>query len=468
MTDLARHTPFAVLATAAIAAALPAQDPGRTTSVERVVTEERVREVVTWLAADERRGRDTPSPELEAAADWLTERFQEAGLKAVPGAAWAHEYTLPGVRLDSTAITVTIGRKEGEKKAEFELVPDEDVRLYRPADVKGGDEEPATVAKIGDPVLRQLLRANSARRPIILEVPEDHPYWVQSAGKRSMLTQRRRASRPIFVVRDGILPAHQPGGAEPGWAATWTAPLAEATEIPLRNVVGLLPGTTKSAEFVVVSAHYDHVGVGTAAAGDSIYNGADDNATGTTAVVLLAEALAKMPAPQRSILFVCFSAEEKGLRGSRAFCERPPVPREQIVANVNIEMIGRPEEGKQNHAWITGAEFSDFATIAAAVMPAAGVEITEFRMARQLFRASDNYPFVQHGIVAHSISAGSLHADYHKPSDEIGKLDIPHMTQIIRGLAAFVRDLADRETPPQWNEAGKAMLESSKRRRRGR
>ncbi|MCA8954070.1 MAG: M28 family peptidase [Planctomycetes bacterium] len=431
----------------------------QTPSLAESITEARVREVVSWLAADERHGRDTPSPGLAAAAEWLAQRFAAAGLEQVRKGSWFHDYTLTGQRLDSRQIEVVLHRKfEGDERR-IDLEPDRDVRLWRAGDATSGELEPTTLAQMEDPVLRQLLRADSGRRPIVIEVAEDHPYWQNAAGERLVLARRRRAARPIFLVKDGLLPPPERPGAEIGWATTWSTPEPESVEIPLTNVVGLLPGTGKRDEYVVVSAHYDHIGVGDPVDGDPIFNGADDDASGTTAVVLIAEALAKLPAPQRSILFVCFSAEEKGLRGSQAFVLQPPVPREQIVADVNIEMIGRPAEGNREKAWITGRELSDFAAIAETAMGRAGIGIVDFPMARMLFAQSDNFSFVRQGIVAHSISAGSLHQDYHRPSDEVEKLDLPHMTQVIRGLAELVHELADRDAAPEWNEAGRARLE---------
>jgi Zn-dependent M28 family amino/carboxypeptidase len=308
-------------------------------------------------------------------------------------------------------------------------------------------------------VLQRMLGATSARRPLVLEVAEDHPYWLAAKGAHKVLGGRRAAARPVFLVRSSLLPPGPTDDREPAWTATYTVAAAEKAEVPLRNVVALLPGTTKKDEFVVVSAHYDHIGTGIPVDGDAVYNGADDDATGTTAVLLLAEAMQKQPPPQRSVLFVCFSAEERGLRGSAAFCERPPVPGDRIVANLNLEMLGRPEPGKAGMAWITGAGHSDFATIVGAALAKGGVERIDFPMADRLFTASDNFSFVRHGVVAHSLSAGSLHADYHQPSDEVELLDIPHMTKVIQALVHVVRDLADRDVPPQWTDSGKKLVD---------
>lgn len=431
------------------AASLPAQ--------ASTITEERVREAVGWLAADERAGRDTGSPELEQAAEWLAQRFAKAGLAQVQEGSWRHEFTMDGWRLDSREIQVTLTRTIGKDVETVVLKPDVDVRQATVADALSGDEE-CTVARHDDPVLQRLLTANSARRPVVCEVDTGHPRWVQAAGSHRVLGGRRQAARPLFLVRAGVLP--KPAAeVDALWKITWSAPAAEKADVPQHNVLAMLPGTDKKDEFVVVSAHYDHIGIGRAVDGDAIHNGADDDATGTTAVVLLAEAMAKMPPPRRSVLFVCFAAEERGLLGSAGFCARPPVPLDKVVANLNLEMLGRPEAGKVGKAWITGADLSDFAAIAAAALPRGGVELVEFPMAAQLFAASDNFSFVKHGVVAHSLSAGSLHPDYHRPSDEVAKLDIAHMTVVVRACLEFTLELANRDQAPQWNDKGRQRLQ---------
>lgn len=426
-------------------------------AAQEVITAARVLETVSWLAADERRGRDTGSPELEQTADWIAERFAKAGLKQVKEGSWFHEYGLPGLRLDSRTIALKIVRKLGEETKEIELKPDVDVRLWRAGEAVSGENDECVVDSIDKPAVQQMLLNNSARKPVVLAIRADHPYWQQAAGARNSLVRRRAASRPVFLVRDSLLDVTPPGEREPQWTATWSSPAAEKVEVPLRNVVALLPGGAKKEEYVVVSAHYDHIGTGAPVDGDGIYNGADDDATGTTAVMMIAEAMSKQPAPARSVLFVCFSAEERGLRGSAAFVERPPVPRDQIVANINLEMLGRPERGNEKKAWITGPGYSDFATIVGAALQKGGVQAIDFKMADQLFGASDNWSFAQKGIVAHSISAGSLHRDYHQPSDEVEALDIAHMTAVIQALVHAVRELADRDAPPTWTEAGKKV-----------
>ena len=426
------------------------------------ITEERVREAVGWIAADERAGRDTGSPELQATAEWLSARFAKAGLNQVKEGSWLHEFTLPGWLVDSSKVAVTLVRTAGKDVQEITLVADKDVRQLTVADAVAGAKEECTVALLDDPVLQRLLTANNARRPVVCEVDEQSARWLAAGGSHRVLGNRRQAARPVFLVRAGLLPKAPADNAEVLWSMTWSAPAAEKIEVPQHNVMALLRGTDKADEFVVVSAHYDHIGIGRPVDGDAINNGADDDATGTTAVLLLAEAMAKMPAPRRSVLFVCFAAEERGLLGSAGFCARSPVPLDKVVANLNIEMLGRPEAGKEGKAWITGADLSDFAAIAATALQRGGVEVVEFPMAAQLFAQSDNYSFARRGVVAHSLSAGSLHEDYHRPSDQVEKLDIPHMTKIIRACLELTLELANRDQAPQWTDKGKQRLQKVK------
>ena len=454
MRDLCRVACLSLLTTVAAAQAAK-------------ITEKSVRETVGWLAADERKGRGSGTPELAAAGDWLADRFASAGLKQLLEGSWFHEFSLPGLLIDSDAVNLRLTRRVEGKSSEIELVAGRDVRQWRPSDGLKGEED-CTVAAMDDPVLQRLLTARSARRPIIIEVPKTHAYWQQAKGMHTVLEERRKASRPVLLVREGLLPP-RPKDREVEWSARWSVAAAERADMPQRNVMALLPARKDSdlkTEYVVVSAHYDHIGIGRPKNGDSINNGADDDATGTTAVVLLAEAMAQMPVPRRNILFVCFAGEERGLLGSKAFCEQPPLPLDQIVAVLNIEMIGRPEEGNVGKAWVTGSGYSDFASICDQVFKKAGSGIVEFRMANQLFMASDNFSFVRKGIVAHSLSAGSLHPDYHQPGDEVEKLDIPHMTQIIRQLLDVTREFSERDEAPAWNKKGEEILKRLQRRNR--
>jgi Zn-dependent M28 family amino/carboxypeptidase len=220
------------------------------------------------------------------------------------------------------------------------------------------------------------------------------------------------------------------------------------------NVVGMIRGTDPvlARQVVLVDAHYDHLGVGKAVDGDSIYNGADDDASGTTAVLEIARSIAAGTPPKRTILFVATTGEEVGLLGTRWFIEHPPVALSAIVSNLEIEMIGRPDSlaGGVGRAWLTGyARSSMGAAFAAAGLPI----VADARPDQHFFERSDNIAYAQMGIPAHTLSTFNMHPDYHRPSDELSRIDFNHMTRVIQTAVQAVRILADGPVP-HWNPGG--------------
>ena len=221
---------------------------------------------------------------------------------------------------------------------------------------------------------------------------------------------------------------------------------------PVRNVLGVLRGVDDvlSSEAILVTAHLDHIG--TLSRGDDrVYNGADDNASGVTAVLALADAFASLELrPRRSIVFATFWGEEKGLLGSKAFVQKPLWPLDHITANVNIEMVGRPEPDAREKVWMTGWRHSNLGELMNAGSQRVNVEIfNRTDVGEMLYTRSDNASFVRRGVVAHSFSAGSLHADYHQPGDEWEKLDIPHMTKVLQGLFCGILHVANSDDGPK-------------------
>jgi Zn-dependent M28 family amino/carboxypeptidase len=196
----------------------------------------------------------------------------------------------------------------------------------------------------------------------------------------------------------------------------------------VKNVMAMLPGKETPEEYVVMGAHYDHVGVGKPVNGDSIFNGADDNASGTTALLLAAESLAPMESrPERSIVFVAFSGEERGLLGSKAFTDHPPLDLDDCVAMVNMDMIGRCENNKLS---IGGNKYcpdliamneEENAKLASPLTLAYDIE-------RYFFR-SDQANFARKKIPVIFYFTGE-HGDYHKVTDEIGKINFDEMMSI--------------------------------------
>lgn len=225
------------------------------------------------------------------------------------------------------------------------------------------------------------------------------------------------------------------------------------------NAAAMLRGSDPEAakEVILLTAHLDHLGLGNPAAGDTkndiIYNGADDDASGTTAVLELARALSKGPRPKRSIFFVLFGSEELGGYGNAYFLDHAPVPLTQIVANLEFEMIGRPDAMLPNRTlWLTGYERSDL-----------GPELAKHGAAlsadphpeQKFFERSDNYALARRGIVAHTVSSFGLHKDYHEPSDELAQIDFDFLTHSIQSMIEPVRWLAGTKWRPEWKAGGK-------------
>lgn len=221
------------------------------------------------------------------------------------------------------------------------------------------------------------------------------------------------------------------------------------------NVIGILRGSDPQlrGEAMIVGAHFDHVGVGKAVDGDSTYNGADDDASGVVAVLEIARSLARGPAPKRTVIFLLTTGEEVGLLGTRWYIQNPVVPLERTVADLQIEMIGRPDSlaGGTGRAWLTGYERSTMGDmLARAAVPI----VSDPRPGQNFFERSDNIAFARLGIPAHTLSSFNLHRDYHTPDDEIERVDIAHMTQVIDAATRAVRLLADGPAP-EWKPGGR-------------
>ena len=250
-----------------------------------------------------------------------------------------------------------------------------------------------------------------------------------------------------------------PGGRNaPRPVASWAAwdSLDAEQRLEAANVVGVLEGSdpARRDEVVLVTAHYDHIGIGRAVDGDSINNGADDDASGTIGVLELARALAKGARPARTVVFAAVTGEEVGLIGTRWYIAHPVRPLERTVANLNLEMIGRPDTltGGVGTAWLTGYERSTFGDLLAD----AGVPIVpDPRPAQRFFERSDNIDFARRGIPAHTLSTFNLHRDYHTPRDEAETLDPEHMARVIEAAIVALRALADAPAVPAWHPGGR-------------
>lgn len=227
------------------------------------------------------------------------------------------------------------------------------------------------------------------------------------------------------------------------------------------NLIGLVRGADPALrdEAVVVGAHYDHEGIGPVVEGDSVYNGADDDGSGVVTVLAAARALAAGPAPKRTVIFLLTTAEEQGILGTLHYAAHPVVPLANTVADLQVEMIGRPDSvaGGPGKFWLTGFARSTMGErFAAAGIPVVADPRPEFRF----FERSDNIVFAWEGIPAHTLSSFGMHTDYHKPSDEVERIDFDHLAAAADAVTRAVRILADGERP-EWKPGGRPQRPSA-------
>jgi hypothetical protein len=431
------------------------------------IQEGNVLSTVAFLASDAMAGRDTPSRELEIASAYVAARFQGAGLEGLgPDGSFYQTNQFQLIRPANSGLKLRIDGAE-INSARVLMSPSNDCSVsgdLADAVSPAGKEftgpvfvddialppraagSPAQVLAMWSRRVKPL--ASQGATAVLVRVNEDSvlPEVINGlATKPVALRAGFGFPIPVILVRDTV---------EQGTAVEMTVPSAVEVSVPVHNVIGVLRGSDAelTAEAIIITAHLDHIGT-TSRGSDPINNGADDNATGVTGVLTLADAFAALEqSPKRSVIFMTFWGEEKGLLGSKYYSQHPLWPLEKTVANINLEMIGRPAAGAEGKAWGTGWTRSTLGPQLAVGAQRAGVEIFHNeQLSEMLYTRSDNFPLANVGVIAHSFSAGSLHDDYHQPSDEVAKLNIPHMTKIIRGLFAGTLPLANGDLTPTAN-----------------
>jgi Zn-dependent M28 family amino/carboxypeptidase len=276
------------------------------------------------------------------------------------------------------------------------------------------------------------------------------------------LKGRDTPSAGLDKAADYIAEQFKEGGAQPGNGDSFFLE-AEYTNRrsgksgKVRSVLGVIPGSDSvlGSEYVLVTAHYDHLGQrGTAE--DNIFNGANDNASGTVGLIEAAAAISSSPKkPKRSIMFVALWGEEKGLQGARAFVKNPPVALKNIVAVINLEQIGRTDDSEGERvmeANITGYSFSTLTNSIVDAAKPSGVKVTEHpKLSNPYFRASDNLIFAQAGIPAHTISTCYQFPDYHRATDHWDKINKRNFARIIEMVNLATLEVASQTKRPEWN-----------------
>ncbi|MDZ4744692.1 MAG: M20/M25/M40 family metallo-hydrolase [bacterium] len=472
------------------------------------------RKHLDFLASDAMRGRNTPSPELNKAAEYISDRFDDADVESVNGIR-LHEYTLllRDLKLPTT-LTFFRGKDTLRCAPRADFVPFEytgentinDARVvavgfgitapeYNYDDYKGLNVEGAVVLVIrGEPSVKDSAKGfrgkamtrhasphekiqNAKTHGAIAVLIVDSPSWARTLSVKGhqwpALFPEIASSTPSVSMKSILRnePVLHVGPTIVSWlfdslagftnyalridstletnsheftGVTASCHIALRTDSArVSNVVGMVRGSEFPDEYVVVGAHYDHIGVEyDSKKTDSIYNGADDNASGVAGLLMVADALAKSEKkPKRSVLFIAFSGEERGLYGSAAYVERPLLPLDKCVAMINMDMIGRCENNKLSIGGSTRCP--DLASLnetenAKSVRPLKLAYDIE-----QYFFRSDQANFAKHKIPVIFYFTGE-HTDYHQLGDEIHKINFTGLTDIARIAAGVVWQAASR------------------------
>ena len=421
---------------ALILSALAFLSPHSASASDNRISLEQVKADVSFLASDKLKGRANFSEGLMLAANYIAERFAESGLDPLPKLKnYKQTFALYQFKTDSQNIRLN-----------NEIISEENTIVFSHHESLKWTEKnqlPLTYIDEKNDFKKELRQINLRGKDALVVVSESHKEIFQRY-RNHFLTQKKRQknSGPSAVVI--LSPQKTVKQFDINIQST-------ITKHSLTNIVGILPGKSKAREIVLFSAHYDHLGKSQASkqnqkptpdtlnasspvVHDNIYNGADDDASGTTAVINLAQYYATLNNNERTLMFVAFAGEEIGGLGSRFFSEQ--IDSDNIVAMLNIEMIGKPSRFGQGKIWMTGYKRSNLAKILNKNLVNEKIHPDPYTE-QNLFYRSDNATLARVGVAAHSFSSSQIDIDphYHQVSDEVKTLDLESMTIVINTLA---------------------------------
>lgn len=405
-------------------------------SIKKIINPKEVKRIEKILSADDMEGRRTFMPGVAKASAFIEQEFKKIGLEAFNGAAgYRQDFFVFGSNIQSAKVTI-----------DGKLVADTSVAVfsYTPH-IHFTEKDNIEVVTIGakDNPWQKFSQYYRAKKDRIVLVDTVHYDMMKRVRGLDKIAEQPDSSSVIFIF--GLQSA-----------GSFDIDIVNNIEKKaLNNVVGVLKGKTKPDEYVVFSGHYDHIGTGSPGEGmphtgtDSIYNGANDDAAGTTAVIMLAKYFKALNNNERTLVFATFTAEEIGGYGSRYFSKQ--LPPEKVMAMFNIEMIGTESKWGRNSAYITGFDKSDMGKILQK-----NLEGTRFQFypdpytEQQLFYRSDNATLARLGVPAHTISTSKMddEPNYHKVSDQIETLDMKNMAEIIKALAVSAKTIISGADTP--------------------
>jgi hypothetical protein len=403
--------------------------------INRLIRESEVSRVLSALASDDMQGRKAPSPGLEKAAAFIAEEFRKAGLKPLDPSSASHLQSFSVNQFDLTSQEVMVNGQAVPKDAQL---------CFPGSELVNWDNRGAEIVRIlpGENAIQKLYGLIQDGKSYL--VTADTSHRTQLARFRAFRAQRLDGSGTVVaVIGTDSVQSYQ------------VNLVARKTARPYANVGAMIPGK-KPDEVVVFSAHYDHLGIGKAKNQDSVFNGANDDASGTAAVIALAKYFSRMKKPERTLLFVAFTAEESGGYGSQYFSKKQDP--QKVVAMFNIEMIGTDSKWGKNSAFITGYEKSDFGKLLQENLQGSAFRFEPDPYPDQnLFYRSDNATLARLGVPAHTISTSKMDSEpyYHTVDDEFETLDTKNMTEIIKAIAVSSKGIVSGKQTPRRVEMEK-------------
>lgn len=499
-----RSAALAFLAAGALLSSSPlpaaAQAPTAVEDPAHVITPESFYARLAFLASDALQGRDTPSVGLEVAAQWLVSEHRRMGLEPAgeegtffqrwPYRQIQSDASGADLRLSGSGGTLELhagtavlrGGVDGTFQGDLILIEDLGAPPV-PGSLEGRVAVVPTTGAFGNPWLGQANRiqnfAAAAGAAASIVLVDD------SFDEVSMEAVRQRFAAPVWrmgwdlpplqiVLRraeaEAVLPALDAASSGPSGSASslggraldgtlsGSAPVDVLVDGRPPNVIAMIEGSDPDLrhEFVVLSAHFDHIGMGDPVDGDSIFNGADDNGSGTVALLEVANALSQMPeAPRRSVAFVHVSGEEKGLLGASWFVDHATIPVEQMIANINADMIGG--DAHRDSLIVIGKTYSTLGPLVDEIndgMPELGLITSDDLWPEQrFFFRSDQYHFMRKEIPSLFFFTG-VHECYHRQCDTVDFVNSDKAARIARLLTHVTLEIANRDDRPSWDPAG--------------
>ena len=418
------------------------------------ISSDSLRGNLSFLSSDLLEGRGTPSRGLDLAAEFIASRFRAAGLEPAGDDGYFQTATLTVREQNPTGFEMTVtadGRSVKVAAADASILTDKAISLEN-VPIVAVEKEISEEQARG----KVVVLTGGARRQF--NVKGTALVLFDSSSVRPMVfdpeAPGRRGSFNIVASPDAMALLKNAKDARV------TMHVEPAMEHPakVRNVAGILRGSDPVLKdtYVMLTAHYDHLGTRPTGE-DRIYNGANDDGSGTVSVIEIADALAAMnPRPKRSVLFVTFFGEELGLVGSRYYGRHPLEPLKKTIADLNLEQVGRTDdtEGTQvGTASLTGFDFSELTRVLIEAGRLTGIKVYKNAQASDAYFArSDNQAMADVGVPAHTLCVAFEYPDYHAVGDEWPKIDYANMAKVDRMVAVGLIRLASDEAPPMWNE----------------